>query len=254
MQQILVLLIIVIMTSGLYAREKYVIVDGQKYRVKEMGQGDITVIFECGMADSIETWQSIPDSVAKIARVFLYDRLGIGKSDSATTPRTLANQVQELHALLNQEKIPPPCILVGHSLGGFITRCYIAQYPGQVKGLLLLDPAAEAWWYQMSAKELQDYKRGGDEVYKARPRGQQQEWEAFLPNVEYMRSIKIPEQMPVILVSATAWNWYKYHKKIIKGHKNCQHVKLTGGHYIHQEHPNKTIQYIKELLQTAGAQ
>jgi len=254
MKRILCFLAILFMTSWLYAQEKYVTVDNQKYRVKEMGQGDIAVIFECGMADSIETWQSIPDSIAKIARVFLYDRPGIGKSDSATTPRTLPNHVKELHDLLNYENINPPYVFVGHSLGGFITRCYLAQYPDQVKGLLLLDPAAEAWWYKMSPKELDEYKKGGDEVYKDRPAGQRREWEAFLPNVEYMRTVKIPPQAPVILVSATAWNWYKYHKKIIKGHKNCQHIKLKSSHNIHRDHPDKTIQYIKDLLKTAGAQ
>ncbi|HPG41608.1 MAG TPA: alpha/beta hydrolase [bacterium] len=248
------LLALLVIASWLYAHEKYVTVDSQKYRVKEMGQGNITVVFESGMSDSIENWQSIPDSIAKIAKVFLYDRPGIGKSDSATTPRTLPNHVKELHDLLNYENIHPPYVFVGHSLGGFITRYYISQHPEQVKGLLLLDPAAEAWWYQMSAKELQEYKKGGDEVYRSRPRGQQQEWEEFLPNMEYMRNLKIPEQIPVILISASAWEWYKYHKKIIKGHKNSKHVELTGSHYIHQDHPDKTIQYIKDLLQTAGAQ
>jgi hypothetical protein len=63
--------------SCLYCQEIYVTIDKQKYYVKEFGKGDITIIFENGMSDSLEIWGAIPDSVAKYARVFLYDRIAI---------------------------------------------------------------------------------------------------------------------------------------------------------------------------------
>ncbi len=115
-------------------------------------------------------------------------------------------------------------------------------------GLSLLDPSAEAWWDSMSAKELKEYKEGGDEWYSNWPESYRKEWEQLLSNKEYMRDIRIPDGLPVILVSATAWNWYKYHKKIIKGLSNARHVELEGGHYIHHDHTELIIQFIRELV------
>jgi len=240
-------LVFILLCLNLSGQERFVDLEGQKFRIKELGSGDITVLFECGMSDSIEAWQSIPDSVALFAHVFLYDRSGIGKSDPSELERTIPNMVYELHRILEQESVNPPYVLVGHSLGGFITRYFIRQYPGEIRGLLLLDPSAEAWWDGMSKKELEEYKTGGDEWYSTWPESYRKEWDQLLHNREYMRDIIIPEDLPVVLVSATAWNWYKYHKKIIKGLSNTRHVELEGGHYIHHDHPDLIIQFIKEL-------
>ena len=89
---------IVLMLSyfGLSGQERYANIDGQKYRIKEMGKGDSTVIFESGMSDSLEAWGSIPDSISKFTRVFIYDRSDIGKSDTSKLERTIPNMVYEL--------------------------------------------------------------------------------------------------------------------------------------------------------------
>ena len=129
---------------NLHGQERYVNIDGQKFRIKEYGVGDVTVIFENGMSDSLEAWGSIPDTVATFAHVFLYDRADIGKSDSSRLKRTIPNMVTELKSILKHENINPPFILVGHSLGGYITRYFSSQFPDDVKGLLLLDPTPEA--------------------------------------------------------------------------------------------------------------
>ena len=39
--------------------------------------------------------------------------------------------------------MPAPYLLVGHSLGGFYARHYAHRFPGEVAGLVLLDPAHE---------------------------------------------------------------------------------------------------------------
>ena len=39
--------------------------------------------------------------------------------------------------------MPAPYLLVGHSLSGFYARHYEHRFPGEVAGLVLLDPAHE---------------------------------------------------------------------------------------------------------------
>ena len=236
-------------SSCLYCQERYVVIDQQKFRIKEFGMGDITVIFESGMSDSLEVWGEIPDSVAKYARVFLYDRADIGKSDTSRVERTIPNMVNELRAILEDQKLYPPYILVGHSLGGLITRYYSSNYPEEVKGLLLLDPAPESYWNSMSKRELNKYVKGGTEWYETKfPEKYRGEWYQFIPNLNYMNSLNIDKHLPVILVSATAWNWYKFHEDILAGFENSKHIELDGEHHIYKQHPDLIITYIKELL------
>lgn len=232
-----------------YCQERFVNVEGQKFRIKELGQGRVTVLFESGMSDSIEVWGAIPDSVSKFARVFLYDRADIGKSDTSRQERTIPNMVSELRQILKQEDCKSPYILVGHSLGGLITRYFASNYPNEVKGLLILDPAPESYWNSMSKKELKKYIKGGNEWYETKFRPQyRNEWYHFIPNLAYMDSITIDKNLPVILVSATAWRWYNYHEDILKDMSNARHIELDGEHHIFKNHPDSIVNYINELL------
>ena len=242
--------ILAFLISGmnLSGQERFANIDGQKFRIKEFGTGKVTVIFENGMSDSLEAWRAIPDSVALFAHVFLYDRADIGKSDSSRQKRTIPNMVNELKTILGHENIDPPYVLVGHSLGGYITRYFSSQFPDDVKGLLLLDPSPEAYWESMSKEELRKYIEGGTEWYRTRHAPKySKEWFQFIPNMVYMKDLKISGDLPVILVSATGTNWHKYQAKIITGLKNARQVELRGGHYIHRDHCDLTVKYIKEL-------
>lgn len=243
------LLALILYGSCLFGQERMVAIDGQKYRIKEFGRGDVTVIFENGMSDSLEIWGGIPDSVAKNARVLLYDRADIGKSDLSHNERTIPNMVAELRAILNDQNIKSPYVLVGHSMGGLIVRYFSSQYPDEVTGMLLLDPAPETFWKSMSKKEYKDYVKGGTEWYETKyPEKYRKEWYYFMSNINYMDSLTIDRQLPVILVSATAWNWYKFQKDIITGYENARHIELEGEHHIFNDHPGLIVQYISELI------
>ncbi len=232
----------------LRCQEKFVTVEQQRYRIKVLGEGETTVIFENGMSDSLEVWGAVPDSVARFARVFLYDRADIGKSGISNSERTIPNVVSELKAILEDQKIKPPYVLVGHSLGGLITRYFSSLYPDDVVGLLLLDPAPESFWDNMSKKELRKYINGGNEWYESKfPARYRKEWYQFIPNLRYMDSLNLNKDLPVILVSATAWNWYKYHEDILKGLNNSKHIELEGEHHIFKDHSDTTVMYIREL-------
>jgi pimeloyl-ACP methyl ester carboxylesterase len=239
------LLFICLILNG---QERYTSIDGQKFRIKEFGKGNTTVIFESGMSDSLEAWGSIPDAVAEFAHVFLYDRADIGKSDSSRQIRSIPNMVSELKSILDHENIKPPYLLVGHSLGGYITRYFASQYPDEVNGLLLLDPAPESFWESMSKKELNEYIKGGTEWYRTKHAPKYaKEWFQFIPNMVYMKNLNIPKDLPVVLLSATGQGWFKYHKSILTGFTNARHFELEGDHYVHRNHQAQTINYIKEL-------
>ena len=91
--------------------------------------------------------------IAEITRVCVYDRANtLGDSDAAPTPRTGADVVTDLHALLQAAEVPGPYVLVGLSIGGLFTRLYAATYPDEVVGMVLLETVPEE--YESRAKEM----------------------------------------------------------------------------------------------------
>ena len=114
-------------------------VGGYKMHIYCTGQGSPTVILDAGMGDSFISWHKVQPQIAKLTRVCSYDRPGIGYSDSSPRPRTSKDFAQELHALLQNAGIPPPYVLVGHSMGGFDVRLYASLYRSEVAGMVLVD-------------------------------------------------------------------------------------------------------------------
>jgi pimeloyl-ACP methyl ester carboxylesterase len=107
------------------------------------------VIFESGISATCLSWAGVREQVGNFARACAYDRAWLGWSDPSPLPRTTGNIVDELRALLEAAQVPRPCILAGHSFGGMLVRAYAAKYPGDVAGLVLVDPLSASEWLNM---------------------------------------------------------------------------------------------------------
>src|SRR4028118_1191736 len=103
---------------------EYALVDVGGYRlaVHCIGEGSPTVVLETGLGAPSEYWEPVQQQIARLTRVCLFDRAGRGKSDPVPTPRTCADMVADLRALLRNARIPAPYVLVGNSLGGLTAR------------------------------------------------------------------------------------------------------------------------------------
>lgn len=103
------------------------------------GEGGPTVVFESGLGQGKEAWAAVFQAVAGHARALAYDRGGYGDSEAAPGPRDGQQAVQELRALLQTLELPPPYVLVGHSLGGTLMKLFARLYPHEVAGVVLVD-------------------------------------------------------------------------------------------------------------------
>lgn len=118
---------------------------GQNFHVETLGDSGPTVVFVAGLGNAATTWNSVAGPVASFAKVVLYDRAGLGKSlplADTTSPVTADRAAAQLHVLLAAAGIPPPYILVGHSLGGLYVQLFAKRYPKEVLGVVLLDSSS----------------------------------------------------------------------------------------------------------------
>lgn len=118
-------------------------VGGYKLHFHRQGDSGPSVILDAGAGEHATSWALVQPEAAKFARVYAYDRAGLGWSDPGPTPRTNQQMVEELHTLLHKAGVPVPYILVGASLGGLNARLYAHRYPDEVAGLVLVDAAHE---------------------------------------------------------------------------------------------------------------
>ena len=104
-----------------------------------------TVIFEAGLSQftAHSTYGKAQDLIAPFARVCIYDRAGLGWSDPVAAARTQQDMVDDLRRMIAAKKLKGPLVLVGHSLGGLLSRLYAKQHPADVAGMVLVDASPE---------------------------------------------------------------------------------------------------------------
>lgn len=129
-----------------YAQERLVKVNDKNFAVYTKGLENRkpnapVLVFENGMGVGIGSWSTVIDELAKVAPVFAYDRAGVEKSDKIYQMPTPKQTAENLKAILTTLKIPPPYVIVGHSLGGLYARSFAGVYPNDIAGLVFVDPA-----------------------------------------------------------------------------------------------------------------
>ena len=129
--------------SAVYAApQRLVAVEGaRRLNLYCIGSGNPTVVLDAGSGNSMATWRHVQAQIGETTRVCAYDRAGLGFSDAATRPSDLRNIVDDLHRLVEVAPIATPFIYVGHSLAGAIGLLYVATYPADIAGAVLVEPA-----------------------------------------------------------------------------------------------------------------
>ncbi|HEV8317580.1 MAG TPA: alpha/beta hydrolase [Vicinamibacterales bacterium] len=115
-------------------------VGGHQLHIHCTGDGAPVVILEApGMSPSA-AWGWVQLTVTRVTRVCSYDRAGLGWSEANVEPFDPSRVPVELHALLMGAKVRGPYVLAGQALGAAFVRLYAKRYPGDVAGLVLVEP------------------------------------------------------------------------------------------------------------------
>jgi pimeloyl-ACP methyl ester carboxylesterase len=191
----------------------------------------------------------------------------VGKSQLTVANRSLDVLVEELNRVLEQENIPGPYLLVGHSFGGHIVRYFTHSYPGKVSGMVLIDPTPEYMDDEIrrlkTPAEIESYdslmEYGRDPSWTEGVKG---EADYFKENAIKIRKIRFPDHIAITLLTAmnrgeSSHSFLKgvnqitldLHKKWLADAPHIKHVLAQhSGHFIHLDEPELVINEIKAML------
>jgi pimeloyl-ACP methyl ester carboxylesterase len=117
------------------------------------------IVLTNGLGDSCEVWSSLFDLLGEHSRVLKWDLRGHGRSEHSENPADFSAElaVEDLTAMIAAAGATSssPAILVGHSLGGYLSLRVMVEQPEIVKALVLVstgpgfrDEVSRAKWNQ----------------------------------------------------------------------------------------------------------
>jgi pimeloyl-ACP methyl ester carboxylesterase len=111
--------------------------DGVEIYYEDHGQG-LAILLSHGFGASASMWRGQVEALQRAYRLIPWDMRGHGNSDSPADQALYSHQhtVEDMRALLDHLQIAQ-AVIVGHSLGGFMSLAFHVVYPQRVKGLIL---------------------------------------------------------------------------------------------------------------------
>lgn len=105
----------------------------------------VPLLFVHGFPLNHEIWSSQIQTLSATHRVIAPDLRGHGKSDAPPGPYKIEQMADDLKALIDARRCGP-VMMIGHSMGGYITFAFLRRYPKLIAGLGLVctRPGADA--------------------------------------------------------------------------------------------------------------
>lgn len=116
--------------------------------------GRPAVVFEAGLGSAASMWVATQRLVSEHTRTAAYDRAGHGGSTPDPGPRLLPRVCEDLLAVVEQVSSGRPVVLVAHSWGGPIVRCFADLHPQRVAGVVLVDTSTTANFSPKAASRM----------------------------------------------------------------------------------------------------
>lgn len=116
-------------------------IDGEVHylALNEAGEGPVFVCVH-GLGGAHTNWLALAPLLAQRGRVFVPDLIGFGRTPLGERTAAVMSNVDLVKRFLDSV-VGEPAILVGNSMGGYISMSVAASSPERVSGLALVDPA-----------------------------------------------------------------------------------------------------------------
>jgi pimeloyl-ACP methyl ester carboxylesterase len=121
--------------------QKSITFKNAKIYFSEQGKGTAVVLIH-GFLENATMWKNIAPELSKRNRIIKIDLLGHGKSNCLGYVHSMELFAETIAAVLKHLRIRK-CILIGHSLGGYVALAFAEKHPQKIKGLCLLNSTSE---------------------------------------------------------------------------------------------------------------
>lgn len=101
------------------------------------GEGYAVVLLH-GYLENLRMWESIGNELSKMYQVVKIDLPGHGKSKVYGEIHTMEFMAEKVKEVLDELKVENP-IVIGHSMGGYVTLAFAELFPEKLKGFILLN-------------------------------------------------------------------------------------------------------------------
>jgi pimeloyl-ACP methyl ester carboxylesterase len=250
-------------------------IGGRRLDALRVGTGAPAVVFEVGLADSLDTWAPVCTAVGELTTAIAYSRAGFGRSDPSPDGYSARHAVDDLHRLLRRLHVTPPYVLVGRSYGGLLVRLYTSLYPSDVAGLVIVDGTHEQQvrrYGQLDSGYPAAFRASFDSVLSTLPPGPQAaeiretvriqaagtvEGLTALPDIPLAVLTSMRIDSTARFVNGTARGhevWRALHDEWFQRSRNGIHIETTrSGHDIQSSEPGLVINAIRFVLDRVRA-
>lgn len=232
-------------------------IDNRRIEYALIGNGDKTVVFENGLGGKMDWWAKVIPELGGNVRSFAYNRPGYGNSDPVASPRDGQHIVEELRQLLSAQQLPPPYILVGHSLGGLYMQLFARLHPDEVSALILVDSTHPEQFKGNGAYENWPlWVRMYFQLAMATSDVTQQEFSAIdatgnavleIPTFAGKPVLVLSALQPLEQTSALADDANAKRRDIARLYPGAKQIWVDSGHVIPLEMPGSVVEAIRDV-------
>lgn len=109
------------------------------------GRGSKPLVLVHGVNDQAGSWSGVITKLRDRFRIIAVDLAGHGESEPSTGPLAMQVMIEGLAAVIDRESPGDPVILVGNSMGGWVSMLYAVDHPARVAQLVLEDASGLTW-------------------------------------------------------------------------------------------------------------
>jgi len=120
----------------------YILYKKKKIYFHEKGRGPAIVLLH-GFLENMGMWEYFVKKLSDDFRVITIDLPGFGKSECLGRVHPMEQMAMVVNKVLKVREVNN-CLMIGHSMGGYVTLAFAAKYPGKLKGLGLMHSHALA--------------------------------------------------------------------------------------------------------------
>ena len=210
------------------------------------------IILSCGIGDASPIWQPYIEPLSKENTLVTWDHRGHGQSDKTEDPDLYTRDLAIADLKENIEfaggSEDNPAILIGHSLGGYLSLCLTLQNPELVKALVLIasgpgfkDQAARDKWNTTAVS----IDLGEEVAREARRLGVQ-------PDSMVMENITKIDKPTLVIVGSEDRRFVGAKDYLVKKIEGAEGLEIAGAkHSVHQSHPTEVQAAILNFLNKA---